>query len=135
MKSSPPRPQEIIFKGVSPIVYGPYNDYVATKVHEYQKLDLQDKTLWLTFREDFQGWTIENFNKCSRAKLVKFRGILRQRDIWIENLDKVPATQSLLHILHEEVQTEWTDLEIRNYLKEGGRFISHTINLYLMENV
>jgi hypothetical protein len=76
MKSASPKPRPIVFKGVSPTVYGPYNDYVAAKVYEYQKLDLQDKTLWLTFKEDFQDWTIENFNKCSTAKLAKFRGIL-----------------------------------------------------------
>jgi hypothetical protein len=111
MKSSLPRPRPIVFKGVSPTVYGPYNDYVATKVYEYQKLDLQDETLWLTFKEDFQDWTIENFNKCCKVKLAKFRGILRQRGIWVENLNKVPATQSLLRILHEEVRTEWSEQE------------------------
>ena len=108
--------------------------FLSTKLNGYQADDLQDETLWLIFRDDFRDWNTDSFNNCPRNTVYKFRDMLRQRGVWVEKLDTVPAAQSLNNTLHEPVQTEWTEQEIRNYLKKGGRFISDSIDHYMLEN-
>ena len=108
--------------------------FLSTKLNGYQADDLQDETLWLIFRDDFRDWNTDSFNNCPRNTVYKFRDILRQRGVWVEKLDTTPAAQSLNNTLHEPVQTKWTEQEIRNYLKKGGRFISDSIDHYMLEN-
>ena len=108
--------------------------FLSIRINGYQADDLRDETLWLLFRADFRDWNTDSFNNCPQNTVYKFQDMLRQRGIWVKKLDTVSVAQPLNNVLHEPVQTEWSEQEIRNYLKKVGRFISDSISYYMLEN-
>ena len=128
---NPPRPASSVFEDAKGSTYA---TFMTTKLLEYQADNLQDESLWLIYQDDFDKWTIENFEECSKRTLFKFRDVLRQRGVWVGKLPGIPVTHSLHRIAHEEIQTEWTKEEIQKYFDGGERFISNKISHYMLTN-
>ena len=126
-----PRPASSVFEDAKGSTCA---TFMATKLLEYQADNLQDESLWLMYQDDFDKWTIDNFEECPKRTLFQFRDVLRQRGVWVGKLPGSPVAHSLHRIAHEEIQTEWTKEEIQKYFDGGERFISNKISHYMLIN-
>ena len=81
------------------------NKHLLTKATLYHLEDLRDELLWEIFWDDFDGWTINEFNDCDKTTLCKFHELLRWRGIWVSNIPAGP----LYDVLHKTTPTEWTE--------------------------
>ncbi|RKF78443.1 hypothetical protein GcM3_064032, partial [Golovinomyces cichoracearum] len=52
------------------------NGYITLMVIKYEMSEYTDILLWKDFREDFEGWTLENFKIGNRTVLKKLRDYL-----------------------------------------------------------
>jgi hypothetical protein len=112
-----------------------YNAHIMSKITEYQQLNLQDHSLWLTFREDFRNWTEETFSLCSPGKVHKLRDILRNHGVWVQNKIAILVGQSLVGTLLEQEPRVWNLPEALEHLNNGGRFNSGIVNSLLQKIV
>jgi len=58
-------------------------DYVAIKVYIYIQENFIDYTLWTVFKEEFEGFTIEDFRRMRIDIRVKLRTYLLKRGVYV----------------------------------------------------
>ena len=75
---NPLRPASSVFEVTKGSTYA---TFMATKLLEYQADNLQDKLLWLMYQDDFNKWTIDNFEECLKRTLFQFWDVLRQQGV------------------------------------------------------
>lgn len=101
----------------------PGNRNVDSTINEALKIfqDFQDDDLWETFREEFEGFTEEDFRRgTTNFQLRKLRALLRRRGVWVMKDERVTIAKSLYTTLQEDKPTPWTEDEVNNcYDKEG----------------
>jgi hypothetical protein len=85
------------------------NKHLLTKATLYHLEDLRDELLWEIFWDDFDGWTINEFNDCDKITLCKFHELLRRRGIWVSNIPGLSPAGPLYDVLHKTTPTEWTE--------------------------
>ena len=89
------------------------NDYVATKLHVYEVEGFMDDTLWGLFQEDFEGFTVDTFQKLQSSLRSKLRTHLLQRGVYVQPYSKgLTISQTLYDVLQEYEQRQWTDKEV-----------------------
>jgi hypothetical protein len=92
-------------------------EFVQTTMHLYE--DMPDTNLWCAFREQFEGFTIENIKKIrsdTRSKLCKF---LLERGVFVgKNSSRVPNYELLYEVLRQDEQPEWTDEDLVQTIEE-----------------
>ena len=82
--------------------------------------DFQDDDLWETFREEFEGFTEEDFRRRTTIQLRKLRALLRRQGVWVMKDKRVTIAKSLFATLQEDKPTPWTEDEVKDcYNKEG----------------
>jgi hypothetical protein len=108
--------------------------FLSNRATLYRIENLRDGILWETFRDDFEGWTTDHFCDCDRIYLCKFRDLLRRRGVHVSIIPGLSPAGPLYDVLQETVRTKWTELEIEEYIKDGGRFISDTIGQFMIKN-
>lgn len=64
--------------------------YILEAITTYEELEFHDKRLWGVFREDFQGWTIEIFNKTDKKATRILRDHLRENGVWVHKKQAFP---------------------------------------------
>ena len=109
------------------------NDFIQFKILEYEVYDFKDSEMWEIYKEDFQNFTVEIFKDCNQFNIQKLRVFLQNNGVWVKQHRNATVPESLYNTLQEEEPTEWTELEIREYVATGKKFNSDRIN-YLLKN-
>ena len=81
-----------------------------TKV--WDQYHLQDDDLWESFRENFKGYTENDFKIPHNVQIRKLRELLRKQGVWVLKDPKVTISRSLFNTLQEETPTPWTEEEV-----------------------
>ena len=85
-------------------------EYIQHIHREYENLNLQDLPLWLQFKLDFEGWTMEHFKHSHLGKQCRSLGALRffmkTRGVWVDMKKSIPT--AMIELLLEDQQVEWT---------------------------
>lgn len=87
--------------------------FVIKQMKNYQKWNLQNKTSWKTFREDFKNYNIDDWKKIFVDLIRQFRNYLRKRNIWIKKKFEYFVITTMTKILNEIISTSWTENEIK----------------------
>src|SRR5580692_8892848 len=124
----PPRPPSPLFDNTA------YKNELNTRIHDYQQSTLVGEDLRQLFRNEFQDWTVDSFAKCPKVALLEIRKTLQERGVWVENIPEISHAQSLYNLIIKDKRVEWSKQEIEDYIKRGGRFISHSIKRYMLRN-
>ncbi|RKF55177.1 hypothetical protein GcM3_203046 [Golovinomyces cichoracearum] len=86
----------------------------------YKTCQFRDNTLWEQFREDFEGWKKETFEKADSKALRLLREHLRTNGVWTAKKQGVSMAGSLAQIVEDEKEHQWTVEEIESQLNEGS---------------
>ena len=110
------------------------SDYVRFKTIEYRTADLQDDNLWEAFNDDFSGFTVEAFKNCYLSDIRRLRLLLRANGVWVLKDTHVTIAQSMHNTLTEQIQSEWPEADVKQYLDSGKKFNSARMQ-YLVRGV
>ncbi|KAI9043112.1 uncharacterized protein KD926_004615 [Aspergillus affinis] len=78
-----------------------------------------DHNLWMTFREQFEGWKPEHFKQLSPYARVNLRNNLFQREIFVRRHNtRNPLYDILSEVVQQDEFYEWTDKELKAALEE-----------------
>jgi hypothetical protein len=100
-------------------------DYVATKVYVHTQENFTDYTLWTVFKEEFEGFTTEDFRRMRIDTRAKLRTHLLKRGVYVgKHNSRYSISEALFDLLQEEEPHEWTDEEITGALKEVSPMIT-----------
>jgi hypothetical protein len=89
------------------------DEYVATRAYLYEQEDFMDDSLWCMFQEDFEGFTVDSFQRMRTDSRVRLRKLLLQRGVYIQTHNKALSISQALHAsLQEYDQHQWTDQEL-----------------------
>ena len=58
--------------------------YITIKRLSYERKNRRGHNLWLTFQEDFEGWTEGLFSLAARPALRELRELMVARDVWVK---------------------------------------------------
>ena len=61
----------------------------------YTKFRTCDEDLWDSFRENFNDWTEDHFNKIEKFDLIAFRDFLYQRGVVVRKQSGYPVARAL----------------------------------------
>ncbi len=92
------------------------NEYIALMIKKWKLYNLQDTNLWVTFRDDFEEWTEQDFKTASIDALRGLRNFLRKHGVWISRQKRKTIAKSLHEMLENETETSWTKKKIMNSL-------------------
>ncbi|KAI1006879.1 hypothetical protein K3495_g1347 [Podosphaera aphanis] len=103
------------------------NGYITLMILKYDISKYTDSLLWKDFREDFEGWSLENFKIGNRTALKKLRDHLITHGVWIRaQAGSISYAKVLYECLENDEQHQWTEREINDHLLEyRGLFDSH----------
>lgn len=62
------------------------------------RLDFKDLDLWEAFKDDFEGWTEDDFKLTTNHEIRKVRTSLRKRGFWVEK-SRLTIAKSLYNTL------------------------------------
>ncbi len=95
------------------------NIFVQATIISYDRENLKNDTLWEQFREDFVGWTEDDFkSEVLNIRLRRLRNVLRKRDVWVLKDSQMTIAKFLIRILEEEHFTLWIKEEIVNSVEK-----------------
>ncbi len=94
------------------------NEYITLLIKKWKSLNLQDTNLWITFRDDFEKWTKQNFKTATNDVLRSLRNFLRKQNVWISRQERKTIARSLQEVIEKETKTSWTEKKIMNSLNE-----------------
>lgn len=98
----------------------------AWKDYHFKELDFLE-----AFKEDFEGWTEDDFKPANNHQIRQIRNSLRRRGVWVER-SRLTIAKSLFIVLQEEELTLWTEEESLRCKEE--RFISYHIDDLLKDD-
>ncbi len=102
------------------------NTFVQATITSYDRENLKNDTLWEQFRENFVGWTEDDFiSEVLNIRLRRLRNVLRKRDVWVLKDSRIIIAKFLIRILEEEHLTFWIEEEIVN---NAEKFASDVID-------
>jgi hypothetical protein len=106
-------------------------NYIDFKINEYTKYNFKDKSLWESYQEDFDNFTVQIFKDANRSAIKRLKQLLRRNGVWVFNKKSKSVPQALDDVAHEDDRTEWSDEEIQLFIKNEGPFNSYAINYRL----
>jgi hypothetical protein len=113
-----------------------FGEYVETKVYVHKLEGFSDFTLWSLYKEEFEGWTRDNFKVLRRDTRAMLRLHLIERGVYVAPYStRYPMSDALFNTLGEEEQHEWTDEELIEALRHINRMISTTLRNRLNPNM
>ena len=89
------------------------NTYILSRLFWYGDERLMGAILWESFKEDFEGWNIDNFKRADKDLLKKMRNFLLTRGVLVQRKPGVLVAKTLANLAMEEKPSEWTNGEIR----------------------
>lgn len=107
--------------------------FVEQRKEDYKDKHLYDFVLWELFKEDFEGFTEEAFEKVGKSKASGLRLLLRTHGVWVQHDRGKNLYPSLCSTLQEDKPAIWPMEEIHEHKDKYGQFISGLINTRLRE--
>ena len=77
----------------------------------WNEKDFQNIELWRSYREEFENYTKNDFNRINNQKIRELRDFLKQRGVWVEK-EKTLITMTLYNVLQEGECTAWSKKKI-----------------------
>src|SRR5271170_5397327 len=94
---------------------GIVNGYIARMMIYYYKGCREGEDLWYTFREDFEGVTMDILNIAQRTALRELREQLVVQGVWVKPARGSTSYAKALHdCLTEDTLAEWTEERVKN---------------------
>jgi hypothetical protein len=113
-----------------------FGEYVETKVYVHKREGFSDFTLWSLYKEEFEGWTKDDFKVLRRDTRAMLQHHLIERGVYVAPYStRYPMSDVLFNTLGEEEQHEWTDEELIEALRHINRMISTTLRNRLNPNM
>lgn len=106
---------------------GEITDFMTTKLNLYKLSGLTDGDLQFLFKEDFEKWTADDFNKAYGPVKAELRVHLIRGGCYIRPHDARKGNRiadTLYELQLRDTEHEWTDNEIRLTLGKVGSFFS-----------
>lgn len=118
------------------------NGYILYNIAFYDIRGYHDTELWEVFKEDFDGWTIEIWDKANTKIRRDFRNFLRHNGVFVNKNGKSIAI-AIQEVLDDKQEPKWTEKDIEAQLKISKKFCSRwnpnyqreTLDLAYNENV
>src|SRR4051812_34284725 len=86
------------------------NTYIAWLQECYDLHDREGEDLWETFREDFEGFTLDLFKVATRPAVRGLRDYLVRHGVWVKpSAGALSYAHVLYECLHEETRADWTE--------------------------
>ena len=111
------------------------NTYILSRLFWYGDERLMGAILWESFKEDFEGWNIDNFKRADKD-FLKMRNFLLTRGVLVQRQPGVLVAKTLANLAMEEKPSEWTNDEIRavehstlQWAPGYNPIVQHTANL------
>jgi hypothetical protein len=80
-------------------------EYVDTKLHVHVREGFSDFTLWFLAKEEFEGWTKDDFRLLRKNTRAKLRLHLLKRGVYVAPYStRHPMSNTLYNTLNEEEQ-------------------------------
>lgn len=94
-------------------------EYANTKLYNYEREGFTDYDLWFMFREEFEGWSKDNFKLLPKNTRVKLRLHLLKAGVYVAPYDtRYPISDVLFNTLNEKERHKWTDQELSEALAQ-----------------
>jgi hypothetical protein len=94
-------------------------EFVQTVIYLHETGDLTDTDLWLAFREQFDGFTVENFRTIRTDMRSNLRKHLLKRGVYVGKHGARATISDLLYeVTKQEEEHQWTDKDIKATIKE-----------------
>ncbi len=98
-------------------------DYLDTKIYQYEVDKTGDSNLWDLFQDDFKNFSPATFSRVDRRKLQRLRHYLRCGGVYVApNHKNLTIAQTLIDVIEEDIQHVWSmdDIEkVREDLENG----------------
>jgi hypothetical protein len=105
-------------------------EFLLFKDLEFQYHDFQDDDLWEAFKDDFKDFTLQNLKTCDRNSLRSFKGMLRQRGVWVQDDRTISTAEALYNTLQEKEPSQWPEADIKDHLDKYQKFTSRRLGRY-----
>jgi hypothetical protein len=93
------------------------NGYLLHRIVLYQYEQLIDSKLWEYFKEDFEGWTIDTWNKGNREIIRHFRDFLCRNGVNVAR-NRALIANNIQSIIDNPDEPIWTREEIQRQMNE-----------------
>lgn len=100
------------------------NSFILWRIYMYNSLRFTDYDLWELFRDDFDGWKKEHFDKAEKEVTTNLRNFLRQNGVFVMMKSGALINQELCNVVENPNYHEWTYDEIQQQLNRNGIFNS-----------
>ncbi|POS82145.1 hypothetical protein EPUL_006732, partial [Erysiphe pulchra] len=88
------------------------NQFIQYSINSWKILGYTDDELWLTFKEDFEGWTEVIFDIAHPHVVRNLRDYLRENGVFVTKGPGFRITKSLTEVLQEIKMHNWSQEEI-----------------------
>ncbi|EED17144.1 hypothetical protein TSTA_022010 [Talaromyces stipitatus ATCC 10500] len=92
---------------------------VKAKIKEYTNT---------AFKQDFDKWTLNNFNTMSVTELGKLVDLLQTNGVYVTNDEQDDEAEKLYTLLSTEKYRPWTKEEVIRHLRRGNTIESKVLN-------
>ena len=103
------------------------NGYLLHRIVLYQYEQLIDSKLWEYFKEDFEGWTIDTWNKGNREIIRHFRDFLCRNGVNVAR-NRALIANNIQSIIDNPDELIWTREEIQRQMNEPMTMIFSNIS-------
>lgn len=106
--------------------YTQIDNYIESRINQYRSGN--DGILWAAFKQDFNGWTVENFQTASVMLLSNLLVHLKSHGVYVDEADEYRVAENVYAATQQERPHQWTETQVIAHLRKGRTFESPDIN-------
>jgi hypothetical protein len=77
-------------------------NYIYFKINKYTKYNFKDKSLWDSYQEDFNNFTVQTFKDADRSAIKGLKQLLRHNRVWVFNKRSKLVLQVLYNVAYKD---------------------------------
>ena len=81
---------------------------------DWNAYNFKNDNFWKIFFDNFENYTVENFEIVNKNNLRLLRSYFKKRNIWMQIDSKISVNKTLTNILEKTKSTEWTKKKVRS---------------------
>uniref|UniRef100_A0A093V206 Uncharacterized protein n=1 Tax=Talaromyces marneffei PM1 TaxID=1077442 RepID=A0A093V206_TALMA len=105
--------------------------YLTAKYDSYTREGVYDGVLWAVFKQDFQNWGLDKFNKVPFLCLQRMAIRLRTNGVCVSTDEPLKIAENLYSICQEKAPIPWSEKEAIYHLRTGEILGSHDYHIAL----